>query len=161
VELDRLVNDVGGKLTTAAKQRVERVEQHQLHVVGGNAEEADAEMLLNAFLSIPKFLMMDLQRPANVVSAIDRAANHHFHFRNGHHTKIWMVLVINSLLPPGSSRVSERASAPLGVAGRSLAFHRLPLCGSPRFCCLLLLVSETTRQGVPVALGLKRNYVFM
>jgi hypothetical protein len=96
VELDRLVNDVGRKLTTAAKQRVQRVEQHQLHVVGGKAEEADAEMLLNAFLSIPKFLMMDLQRPANVVRAIHRPANHHFQFPNGYDTKIWEVLVLET-----------------------------------------------------------------
>ena len=96
MELDQLVSDVGRKLTTAAKQRVERVEQHQLHVVGGKAEEADAEMLLNAFLSIPKFLMMDLQRPANVVRAIHPPANYHFHFPNGHHTKMWVVFVLET-----------------------------------------------------------------
>jgi hypothetical protein len=46
------------------------VQEHQLHVVGGNssAQPADAERLLQAYLSIPKFLMQDLQRPANVVA---------------------------------------------------------------------------------------------
>ena len=36
----------------------------------------------------------------------------------------------NSMLPPGEARVSGRASALLGVAGHSLALHRLLLCGS-------------------------------
>ena len=39
----------------------------------------------------------------------------------------------NSLLPPGSTRVSGRASALLGVAGLSLATHRPLLCGGPTY----------------------------
>ena len=38
-----------------------------------------------------------------------------------------------SMLPPGSARVSGRASALLGVAGHSLAVHRLLLGGSPTY----------------------------
>ena len=37
----------------------------------------------------------------------------------------------SSMLPPGSTRVSGRASALLGVAGLSLATHRPLLCGGP------------------------------
>ena len=39
----------------------------------------------------------------------------------------------NSVLPPGSTRVSGRASALLGVAGPSLATHRPLLCGGPTY----------------------------
>jgi len=40
------------------------------------------------------------------------------------------------MLPPGSTRVSGRASALLGVAGLSLATHRLLLCGGPTYYCI-------------------------
>ena len=39
------------------------------------------------------------------------------------------------MLPPGSTRVSGRARALLGVAGLGLATHRPLLCGGP--ICLL------------------------
>ena len=39
----------------------------------------------------------------------------------------------NSVLLPGSTRVSGRASALLGVAGPSLATHRPLLCGGPTY----------------------------
>ena len=42
----------------------------------------------------------------------------------------------NSVLPPGSTRVSGRASALLGVAGPSLATHRPLLRGGPTYYLL-------------------------
>ena len=39
----------------------------------------------------------------------------------------------NSVLLPGSTRVSGRVSALLGVAGPSLATHRPLLCGGPTY----------------------------
>ena len=36
--------------------------------------------------------------------------------------------------PPGGARVSGRASALLGVAGRSLALHRLLIAAAPLTC---------------------------
>ena len=53
----------------------------------------------------------------------------------------------NSTLPPGSTRVSGRASALLGVAGLSLATHRPLLCGDPTYYTALTgQVLRTTRR---------------
>ena len=56
-------------------------------------------------------------------------------------------VVTNSMLPPGSTRVSGRASALLGVAGLSLATHRPLLCGDPTYYTALTgQVLRTTRR---------------
>ena len=51
--------------------------------------------------------------------------------------------------PPGGARVSRRAGALLGVAGHSLALHRLLLCGSPTY---LLLARPPRLEGTRVRL---------
>ena len=71
----------------------------------------------------------------------------------------------NSVLLPGSTRVSGRASALLGVAGPSLATHRPLLCGGPTYYYTprnsspdsnSLIVSHAMRVGVAVGESLER-----
>jgi hypothetical protein len=65
----------------------------------------------------------------------------------------------NSALPTGGARVSGRASAPLGGAGRSLASHRLPLDGPTYYKHTADLQLRSTCAGVAMLCNGRRAAV--
>ncbi|KAK3251447.1 hypothetical protein CYMTET_39213 [Cymbomonas tetramitiformis] len=66
-KLATMLTEIEKTLRRCTAQRVERVAQFQLDAIGGMQYAEDKERLLQAFQAIPKYLIDDLQRPANVV----------------------------------------------------------------------------------------------